>query len=265
MTAASIGATQAASFPATARDCDSRRFHHITHETAMRILVLLLLSVAVSACSKPAPQPPATVAVNSAAAESDLAGYRQLIAAGSHEIAVTMGREILRKYPGSPAAKEVAASIAQVQATAKATADAKRMAALWSYQSSTASDGKPQESASIYSSEPGSEAERVRFILRRHPAWGQSVYVFSSGKGFRCGSACKVGLRFDDGPVEQWAAFAPETGEPAIFIKDDVKFLERLPGTKRLEIQATHADKGPMTLVFETGGYDARQFKQLAK
>ena len=229
----------------------------------MRLPIILLIAIALAACSKPAPQAPAAP-VNSAAAESDLAGYRQLVAAGSHEIAVTMGKEILRKYPGTPAAKEVEASIAKEQQTAKDTADAKRMAALWSYQSTT-SHGAAQESATIYSSEPGSEAERVRLILRRHADWGQSVYVFSYGKGFKCGSACTVTLKFGDGPEEKWAAFAPETGEPAFFIKDDVKFLQRLPGTMRLQVQATHVDKGPMALVFETGGYDAKMFKALPK
>ena len=48
--------------------------------------------------------------------------------------------------------------------------------------------------------------------LRRHPEWGQSVYLFSYGKGFKCGSACTVSLKFGDGPEEPWAAFAPETG-----------------------------------------------------
>lgn len=228
----------------------------------MRILPTILVTLALAACSKHPATPPAAAPVNSAAAESDLAGYRQLVAAGSHEIAVTMGNEILRKYPGTPAAKEVEASLAQVQATAKANADAKRMAALWAYQSTTASDGNPQESASMYASSPASESG-TRLILRRHKAWGQSVYVFSDGKGFQCGAACTITLKFGDGPVEKWAAFTPETGEPAIFVKDDEKFLARLPGTKRLEIGATHKDKGPMTLVFETGGYDAKQFKSL--
>ena len=229
----------------------------------MRILHVAIVALALAACSKPAPQAPAAPA-NSAAAESDLAGYRQLVAAGSNEIAVTMGNQILRKYPGTPAAKEVEASIAKVQQAAKEGADAKRMAALWSYQSTTASDGKPQESASIYASEPRGKPQEIRLILRRHPEWGQSVYLFSYGKGFRCGNACTVSLKFGDGPEEPWAAFAPETGEPAIFIKDDVKFLARLPGTKRLAITATHVDEGPIVLVFETGGYDARQFKSLA-
>lgn len=228
----------------------------------MRIVHVTFLALALAACSKPAPQAP-TAPANSAAAESDLAGYRQLVAAGSNEIAVTMGREILRKYPGTPAAKEVEASIAKIQQAAKDSADAKRLAALWAYQSSTASDGKPQESASMYASEPRGKPQEIRLILRRHPAWGQSVYLFSYGKGFKCGSACTVTLKFGDAAPEKWAAFAPETGEPAIFIKDDVKFLARLPGTKRLEIEATHRDEGPITLVFETGGYDAKQFKQL--
>jgi hypothetical protein len=228
----------------------------------MRLAIVVLIVATLAACSRPAPQAPAAP-VNSAAAESDLAGYRQLVAAGSHEIAVTMGNEILRKYPGTPAAKEVEASLAQVKQTAKDAAEAKRMAALWSYQSGKASDGNAQESASIYASEPRGKPQEIRLILRRHVEWGQSVYVYSYGKGFKCGSACTVSLKFGEGPLEKWAAFAPETGEPAIFIKDDVKFLERLPGTKRLAIEAAHVDEGPITLVFETGGYDAQLFKAL--
>lgn len=231
-------------------------------QTLLRRLIPLALTIAVlAACSREtAPAVPAAPQ-NSAAAERDLAAYRKLVAANSLEIATTMGREILRKHPGSPAAAEVSKTLADVELRWKTAKDTLRLAALWAYQSTEAQGGK-QESATIYSSVPGSERERVRLILRRHADWGQSVYVFSHGKGFKCGNACTVTLGFD-GKREPWQAFAPETGEPAIFIKDDVKFLARLPGVRKLDIEATHHDLGPTTFEFEVGGYVPQNFRQL--
>ncbi|MFO0028019.1 MAG: hypothetical protein ACK558_04070, partial [Pseudomonadota bacterium] len=68
-------------------------------------------ALALAACGgSPPPAPPAPAA-SSAQAQQDLDAFRQLVAAGSDEFAVTMGREVLRKHPGSPAAAEVAAAL----------------------------------------------------------------------------------------------------------------------------------------------------------
>lgn len=231
--------------------------------TAMAIqtarLRSMLLVMLLASCGAPAPPAPPQPAANSAQAQADLAAYRKLVAAGSDEFAVTMGREVLRKHPGSPAAAEVRASLADVEARAAARARSKRLAALWTYLTNELR-GQTQHTASIYSSVPGSESERLRLILRRHAEWGQSVYIFGSGKGFICGSSCKLPARID-GAAVALAAHSPETGEPALFIDDDKGFIERLAGgAQSIEVDLRHAERGPLTATFEVGGYDDRQF-----
>jgi hypothetical protein len=229
--------------------------------------LLIAAIFALSACGggTPAPPPPPAAPANSAQAQQDFAAFQQLIAAGSDEFAVTMGREVLRKHPGSPAAAEVARLLPEVEARAKAKADAKRLAALWTYLTNELR-GQRQHTASIHSSVPGSSAERVRLILRRHAEWGQSVYLFDgdgddrSRKGFMCGKACKLPARID-GVAVALAAHSPETGEPALFIDDDAGFIKRLAGgAKTIEIDLRHATRGPFTAVFEVGGYDDAKF-----
>ncbi len=234
-------------------------------KTRFRHAAALLLAASVLvACSPSGPAPAAGTgaAATDPRADADLVAYQQLIAAGSHEIAVTMGNEVLRKYPNSTAAAEVRRTLAGVQATAKASADAKRLKALWAYQVGEQRGGA-QSAASIYSSTPGSAKERLRLILRRHADWGESAYVFADGKGFRCPAPCTLSLRFDDQPAERWKAFTPETGEPAIFIEDDRKFAQRLTQTRKVAIDAILADRGPLTIVFETGGFDPQQWLPL--
>lgn len=232
---------------------------------ARRLAAPVLFALALAACGEaPAPSPPQP-AGNSAQAQQDLDAFRQLIAAGSDEFAVTMGREVLRKHPGSPAAAEVAAALPAAEQRAKAKADAKRLAALWTYLTNDLR-GVRQHTASIHSSVPGSAAERVRLILRRHAEWGQSVYLFDgdgsdrSRKGFVCGKACRLPARID-GVAVALAAHSPETGEPALFIDDDAGFIARLAGgAKTIEIDLRHATRGPFTAVFEVGGYDDPKF-----
>jgi hypothetical protein len=229
--------------------------------------LLIVATLVLAACGggTPAPAPPPAAPANSAQAQQDYAAFQQLIAAGSDEFAVTMGREVLRKHPGSPAAAEVSRVLPEVEARAKAKTDAKRLAALWTYLTNELR-GQRQHTASIHSSVPGSSAERVRLILRRHAEWGQSVYLFDgdgddrSRKGFICGKACKLPARID-GVAVALAAHSPETGEPALFIDDDAGFIKRLAGgAKTIEIDLRHATRGPFTAVFEVGGYVDAKF-----
>jgi hypothetical protein len=227
--------------------------------------LLIAATLVLAACGDSTPPPPPAAPANSAQAQQDYAAFQQLIAAGSDEFAVTMGREVLRKHPGSPAAAEVARLLPEVEARAKAKADAKRLAALWTYLTNDLR-GQRQHTASIHSSVPGSAAERVRLILRRHAEWGQSVYLFDgdgddrSRQGFVCGKACKLPARID-GVAVALAAHSPETGEPALFIDDDAGFIARLAaGARTIEIDLRHAARGPFTAVFEVGGYDDSKF-----
>lgn len=188
--------------------------------------------------------------------------YRKLLAEKSYELAAPIGEEITTRFPGSGAAQEVGATLADVRAKADASARERRLSRLWSYQSGKESGGD-QVTASIYANEqPG--VDHVRLVLRRHSAWGQSVYLFAGGKGFVCKGICKLPAHFDDHAVAL-KAYLPETGEPAIFIEDDKAFIARLARTQKLALDVDLKEAGHRTLVFDVGGYDPAKFPLLPK
>jgi hypothetical protein len=230
-----------------------------------RHLPLLLAAGLLAACSPP--QPPATntapVAPPADAKEAKaLDAWRQMLQQRQWEFAAPVGKEIVEKYPGTAAAQEVQKDLADVSAKATAAVTRRRLAALWSYQSGKESGGE-QVTASIYSSDASAD-KRVRLILRRHSAWGQSVYLFGAGKGFECRGVCNLAAKFDDKP-QKVAAYLPDTGEPALFIKDDKGFIAKLADTQKFSVEVTEKGKPPRTLVFEVGGYDAAKFPPLQK
>ena len=227
----------------------------------MTILVL-------GACSQQGPTPTvapsasAIAAANEAAADKELQLYQQMLAEHSEALAAPVGEEIIQKYPATSAAAEVQKTLPQIQANAKAKAEHERLANLWYYQ--TANVGGMQSTASIYSA-PAS-ANSVRLVLRRHVKWGQSAYLFApdGSKGFVCKGECNVVMRFD-GKRETWKAYLPPTGEPAMFIKEDKRFIAALQKAKVIEMDVATRDHGKQTLKFEVGGYDPAKFLPLAK
>ena len=222
-------------------------------------VVALAASLILCACSDKAPPPAPTAATAPAAdppaATKSLEMYRELLQQKAYELAGPIGQEIVAKYPGSAAAQEVGQTLADASAKGSEIARKRRLDKLWIYQSGKESGGD-QVTASIYSSEPAS-ADRVRLVLRRHSAWGQSVYLFGSGKGFECGKPCTVSIRFDDAPPQRIAAHLPETGEPAIFITDDRAFIAKMGKAQKMSVEVRPKGKPAQTLVFEVGGYDA--------
>ena len=233
-------------------------------------LVVAAMLVAACSPSQPpstaapgaAPAAPATAPAADAQQTKSLELYRTLRKEQQWELAAPIGKEVVDKWPGSGAAKEVQETLADATAKATEIAARRRLVAMWSYQAGKESGGD-QVTASIYSSDLAAD-KRVRLILRRHSAWGQSVYLFGGGKGFECKGTCSLAARFDDKP-QKIAAYLPDTGEPALFIKDDKGFLAKLAGTQKLSIDVTEKGKPSRTLVFEVGGYDAAKFPQLAK
>ena len=229
---------------------------------------LLAVSVAAlaSGCSQaPAPAQnaaPAQASSNNADAAKKLSLYNAMLKAHRDDLAAPIGEEIVGDYPNTPAAAEVNKTLPGIQAKAKARAERDRLAALWLYQTGMQSGGM-QISASISSSKPSGEAA-VRLILRRHSKWGQSVYLFGSGNGFVCKGQCDVPMRFDGKP-EKWKAYLPKTGEPALFIKDDPRFIKAMEKAGTIEMDVVTRDHGKETLKFETGGFDPGKFPELPK
>lgn len=199
---------------------------------------------------------------NAQQAAQKLKLYRQMLSAHRDDLAAPIGEEIATDYPNTPAAAEVQKTLPGIQAKAKAAAEHDRLAALWLYQTGMQSGGK-QISASISSSKPAGAAA-VRLILRRHSKWGQSAYLFGSGKGFVCKGQCEVPMHFD-GKLEEWKAYLPKTGEPALFIKDDSRFIKALEKARVIEMDVVTKNHGKETLTFEVGGYAPAKFPKLKK
>jgi hypothetical protein len=223
--------------------------------------VFAVAAALLAACSDknaPPPAPAATAqpAANAQAAKS-LEMYHQLLQSNSYELAGPIGQEIVAKYPGSSEAKEVQETLADTVAKAEAITTRRRLERLWIYQSGKESGGD-QFTASIYNSQP--VGDRVRLVLRRHSAWGQSAYLFGSGKGFECGRNCTLAVRIDDAPPEKIKAHLPETGEPAIFISDDRAFIAKMDKAQKISFDVTPKGKGSETLIYEVGGYAPDKF-----
>lgn len=230
----------------------------------------IVIIASMAACSKapetssvtPPTRSPATTSASDVQSAKSLELYRKLVQDKAWDTASPVGQEIVMKYPGSAAAVEVQKSLEETMAKAASAATQRRLSQLWSYQSGTESGGT-QSTASIYSS-AAEGGERVRLILRRHSAWGQSAYLFGSGKGFDCNATCSLSARLDD-KARKIKAYRPPTGEPALFISDDKALIAALSGIDRLSIDVSEKGKGLRTLVFEVGGFDPHKFLPLAK
>ena len=228
--------------------------------------VPLAVSVFVlGACSQGTNQPAAPAVSDQQSTQAGQAAeklklYRQMLASHRDDLAAPIGEEIVNNFADTPAAAEVRKTLPGIEAKAKAQAEHDRLAALWSYQTGMQSGGK-QISASITSSKPSGDAA-VRLILRRHSKWGQSVYLFGSGHGFVCKGQCDVPMRFDGKP-QKWKAYLPKTGEPALFIKDDPRFIKAMSKAKVIEMDVVSKDEGKETLTFEVGGYDPARFPEV--
>ena len=209
-------------------------------------------------CTQKTSSSTAPSATAQAAATKELGLYQQLLAAQKLPQAVLIAHDIVQKYPGTPAAAEIQKALPGLEARAEHA----KLAALWLYQTEN-QDGL-QYTATIYSSRPSGLDSRVQLVLRRHADWPQSVYLYGHGRGFVCKQVCDLAMQVD-GRREVWKAYLPATGEPAMFIRNDQRFIAMLPKTKLIEMDVVTKDHGPETLQFRVGGYDASKFPPLPK
>jgi hypothetical protein len=227
---------------------------------------VLLATVTMGACSQQsepqaAQQAPADNQADEAAKK--LETYQQLLKLHNDGPAVQLGHEIVDKYPDTPAAAEVKKTLDSLETNYKATSEKARLTALWLYQTSPMQGGT-QSTATIQSTRPTGE-ETVRLILRRHTAWGQTVFLYATaGKGFVCKGDCTLKATFDGKP-KTLKAFRPPTGEPALIFRNDPQFIKDMAKTKRITIDVVTVSRGETTLTFETGGFDGDKWAPLPK
>jgi len=239
---------------------------HRDRNMLARSLFPIAAALLIAACTDKSAAPPAAPAgptpaqqqANAQAAKA-IAMYRDLLQSKSYELAGPIGQEIVDKYPGTAEAKEVQVTLADTVAKAGAMTTRRRLERLWIYQEGKESGGE-QTTASIYDSGP-SVNDRVRLVLRRHSAWGQSAYLFADGsKGFECSKPCTITAHFGSAPPVKLKAHLPETGEPAIFISDDRDFIARMDKAEKLVLDVTLKGHGAQSLTYEVGGYQPEKF-----
>lgn len=198
-------------------------------------------------------------------AQKNLELYRGLMAKHEYTLAAPIGAGAVKRYPGSAAAKEIELTLADTQKRADAINKVRRLKVLWLYQSGTQSGGQ-QNTASIDPSKPASAHGRIQLVLRRHSAWGQSVYLYDhGGNGFVCKGKCRLSVTWDDEPAQKIAAFLPQTSDPAIFIEHDKRFLAKMEKAKTVTIDVHMKDGSTPALEFEVSGFDPDKWPKAKK
>ena len=236
----------------------------VSHRVALAVLGGALLLGGCSQQGAPAPSAAQQQAQAQAAdAARNLDTYRQLLRIGNDAMAVELGHDILKRYPGSPAATEVQQTLPPIEKRWQEVSEKNRLAALWLYQVAPMAGGT-QSTASIESSgELGSTP--VRLVLRRHAAWGQNVFLYGSGHGFVCRGNCTLPATVDGRPMGI-KAYAPSTGEPALMIRDDRAFIALLRKARKITLTVTPVDgEKPLQLVYEVGGFDPAKWAPLPR
>lgn len=196
-----------------------------------------------------------------------LALYREAKAKGDAGLALASATVVMTDAPGSTAAAEVAAGLESLREEAALQAETKRVQGLWTYLSSLV-DGEvtAQRSASMRNLRPEGSEEAVmgpptvQLVVRNDPRWGQSTYLVIEDGVFECGRPCAFQLRFDGGEPQRFAGEASSTGtRPALFIRDDKRFIAALAGVKRMEMRPASGKGQP--LVFEVGGFEPERYR----
>ncbi len=228
------------------------------------VAAVMCSALAVAGCSpqSPTPAPAAAKAqADAATANTNLETYRQLLRINNDEMAVTMGKDIVSRFPHSEAAEEVQQTLPAIEARYKDNSEKARLAAMWWYQVAPMAGGT-QSTATIRNSQPGT-AGPVQLVLRRHTQWGQSAFLYGSGHGFVCRGTCTLPLTVD-GKNVGIKAFAPSTGEPALMLRDDKGFIAMLRKSHKINIDVTLVDgEKKQTLVYEVGGFDPAKWSPL--
>lgn len=198
-----------------------------------------------------------------AAAQKQLENYHQLKATGRADLALNIADHVLRNFPQTQAAAAIRPDMDALRAQVSDERRMQQLKALWVYHDENdAKAGGRVRSAYIFAkdllgpAENGEPAPRGRLVLRRHPQWGDDVYLLSERGPFTCTSPCRLVVHFDGAAPRTVDGEIPETGEHAIFVKDFSHFAANLPGAQVVRIETTLKEAGPVTMEFEVGGYD---------
>ncbi|MDQ3205907.1 MAG: hypothetical protein M3Q40_05265 [Pseudomonadota bacterium] len=223
----------------------------------------VLTAVALGAC-QPDPDPEAQRTERAAAderkAEAMAADFDAAIAAENWPLARAQGEVLMADFPDSAAAARIEAKHQEAKAKAETATEARRTAALWTYQTQRVDDGL-QLSAAIQSKDRvdvgDGPAQSVRLIFRDHPDWGKSSYLVLQNGDFDCYGGCNVQVTVDDAAPRAMEASRPDTDEAiAMFIEDERALWNLAKDAGRISIDIPVKAGGTRTVVYEVAGLD---------
>lgn len=224
----------------------------------------VILGVSLLAACSNGPTPEQRAAAHKAAmaaqAGQDKATFDKMVAMKSYQLALPLGEEIVSRYPGTPAAKAIQAQMPELRSKAATRANTLRLERLWVYQVAPMAGGT-QSTAAINATSPPDAG--VRLVLRRHTAWGLSVFLYADGTpGFDCRGTCTVPATFDGHPVDL-KAYVPKGGRPALMFRHEKAFVAKLEKASVLHLKVRMKAMGLRDLEFEVAGFDPAKWKKL--
>lgn len=98
----------------------------------------------------------------------------------------------------------------------------------------------------------------AQLCIRKHPTFGQDVYVTLDGSGqILCASydGCTVRVRFDDGEVQGFSANGPsDNSSETVFLSNDNRFIAAAKKAARIRVQLEFYQNGVQTFDFPARG-----------
>lgn len=189
-----------------------------------------------------------------AAAREGAAQVEAVMRDGKLEIAHAYAVDVVSRYGNTEAGRSLAARLPELEKQARAIAEGRRLENLWTYHKVDDSEaGGTVYTAYIHGVSEGSGAPEVRLVLRRHPSWGQSVYLLMDrGGDFACQDECRIPLIADGGEPQQiLISRAPDNVPPAVFIEEDAKVLGIIKKARSLRLELALLGGDQRTYVFE--------------
>ncbi len=232
-----------------------------------RVLASLLALLLLTACSNQAEKERQNRERYERFAAQQLAEYRQMRGMGRDDLALNFAEDLVKRYPGSAAAREVEAEIAELRAKAESERERAHLEGLWTYHAVPYEEGEGTIfTGFLYSrgaagTSPAAEDEpRLRLVIRRHPDWGESVYLLSDAGAWTCTEPCPIRIGFGEGDWMEAPGTPADSGSaPALFIERDFASLLGDLRSSRLFRVEVPLQAGPTVFTFEIGGLDPKR------
>lgn len=198
-----------------------------------------------------------------AAAQQGARQVAELLASGQVEIAHGYAQDVVQRYPNTQAGRTLTAKLPALASEAKRVGEQRRLRELWTYHAVDDAETKGVVyTAYIHAvaDDAHGSAPDLRLVLRRHPAWGQSVYLLMEGGDFACQDECRVPMGVDQAPPKPvLVSRAKGNKPPALFIEDDRSALAATVSAQTLSLELPLLDGSTRRYRFEVGGLDAEQ------